>query len=126
MPKNFRLKSLFIAIGLFGCSLGAVINFGLQGWVTWLSVLLTLLILLAPGHANFPCRLLVLFSGVGAGMVGWCILHGTFGSQEVGHGWYRGSLDEIGGWSTGIFLGAWRALFLFTEAADYNRIINGS
>ncbi|MCG8648414.1 MAG: hypothetical protein MI861_01195 [Pirellulales bacterium] len=115
MPKRFSLKSMLIAAAVIAGLLAALATRELIGLVVYISVLLACFILFAPAPTNLTNRVLILFLGVGAGLVGWCFLKGAFGYVSVGTSWYSGDADEIGGWSVGIFIGAWRASVLFSR-----------
>jgi hypothetical protein len=118
MPKNFSLKWMLLAIALLA-GLFAVVSAGqLQGLVIYLSFILAMVIFATPAEVNVGARALILLMGTGAAMIGWCLLSGCFGLQSVGSGWYRGQLDEIGGWATGIFVAAWRASCVFSKPAE--------
>lgn len=109
MPTSFSLRSVLIAIALFACALGAIMLAEGQGLVCFAAVLLAVTIFLAPSNESFASRMLIVLMGVGAGVAGWCALHRLFGDDMIGRYWYRGRLDEMGGWAIGIFIGAWRA-----------------
>ncbi len=119
MRKNFSLKWMLVAIALVAGLFAAISTGQLQGLVIYLSVVLALVIYATPAEVNFGDRALILLMGVGAAMVSWCILSGFFLSQTIGRGWYRGELDEIGGWATGIFVAAWRASCLFSKKSPH-------
>lgn len=111
--KQFSLFWMFVVITIVACGLGSILTFRMQGLVTYIAILLAILILVAPAKTPLLSRTLILFMGTATALVSWCVLHGMFGSDAIGQRWYGGDLDEIGGWASGILVGAWRAAIVF-------------
>ncbi len=117
-PKNFSLKWLLIGVTVISCLFGALAAGGLQGLVIYLCILMGIYTLLAPAPASMSARGAVIFVGIGAALLSWCVLQGMFGSLSIGQGWYRGNLAEIGGWGTGLLASAWRASHLLNDRGE--------
>ena len=103
--KNFSLKWLLLVMLAFGVFFGAYTALQLYGVVIAVSLVFACFLLTAPAEIELTQRILVFFISSGATILSWIMLHGL-GWSNIVPGW--GPLDEIGGWATGVLVGAWR------------------
>ena len=103
MNMKYSLRWMLVFVGLIAGLFGALLTGELMGLVIYISIVLFLFVFWVPSTAPLGLRISVLFLGVGAGLIGWCVLDGFFPGRSIGQRFYHGPLADAGGWACGVF-----------------------